>query len=426
MEFNSVNDIEKYLGQIPKFQDIGGRAAHMGLDHISAACKEMGNPQDELRLIHVAGTNGKGTVCHSLSTVYQQAGYRVGLYISPHLLDFRERIRVNGAMISNDGLVLFFKKYYPVLERYHLTYFEIFTLMAFWWFRQQNVDIAVIETGLGGRLDATNIINPIITSITSVSLDHKEYLGSTIPEIATEKAGIIKKNIPVVIGKLPVPAKKVIIERAKVLNSEVIAADDLKPAMEKEEVAFHLNGKVTYFTTDLYGPVQAVNLAVCWQIITKLQDRFPVSWKQFGLAVKQIRVQSKLMARFEPLQSGQDWYFDGAHNIEAIRNLKKTIKQFRKGDDPILVISLMKDKINSKLIKEFSEFKKIFYYELNSERAAGYEEVSSYLEKLQLLSNDENSIRYFIRQCNSKLVIFTGSFYFYKTVKDWINKFNLM
>ncbi len=424
MKFNSVSDVEKFLDQIPKFQDIGGRAAHMGLDHMSAACKEMGNPQDGYPLIHVAGTNGKGTVCHTLASVYQQAGYRVGLYISPHLLDFRERIRVNGAMVTDDGLLQFFREYYPVLDRYHLTYFEIFTVMAFWWFRRLNVDIAVIETGLGGRLDATNIINPIITSITSVSMDHKEYLGSTISEIAAEKAGIIKKNIPVVIGKLPNPAKKIVTERAKVLNSEVITADDLKPARKKEEVVFHLNGKVIYFTTDLYGPVQAVNLAVCWKIITKLQDRLPVSWKQFGLAAGQIRVQSKLMARFEPLQSGQCWYFDGAHNIEAIRNLKKTIKQFPKGDDPIMVISLMKDKINSKLIKEFSEFKKIFYYELNSERAAGYKEVSSYLEKLQLLSNDEESIRSFIRQCDSKLVIFTGSFYFYKTVKDWISKFS--
>lgn len=426
MKFNSITDVIACLNDIPKFQDVGARAANMGLEHIAGACNKMGNPQDGLALIHVAGTNGKGTVCHILSDIYSRAGYRTGLYISPHMIDFRERIRINGKIISDEGIVLFFREYYEVIKRYKLTYFEIFTALAFWWFRKQDVDLALIETGLGGRLDATNIIKPIISVITSVSLDHKQYLGTTIREIAGEKAGIIKENKPVVIGNLPGAAISVVRERAQLLNAEVISYEDLKPVKNDGEVTFNLYNESKKIKTDLPGPANAINLAICWQIIRKLEKEFPVSWKQFSLAVANARVHSDLRARFEPMVSGKDWYFDGAHNIEAIRNLKKTIKIFKKEDDPIVVISLMKDKIDSKLIKEFSEFKKIFYYELNSERAAGYEEVSLYLNKVQLLSNDEASIRSFFRQCNTKLVIFTGSFYFYKTVKDWIDKFSLM
>lgn len=426
MLFNSINDVVPYLQQIPKFQDVGGRAAHMGLAHIESACHEMGNPQDELALVHVAGTNGKGTVCHILSDIYSRAGYRTGLFTSPHLIDFRERIQVDGQKISDEGIVLFFREYYEIVKRYQLTYFEIFTAMAFWWFRKQSVDLALIETGLGGRLDATNIVKPIITSITSVSLDHKLYLGTTIRKIATEKAGIIKKNKPVIIGALPAPAVSIVKEKAQLLHAEVISYSDLEPEKNDGKVVFYFNKARKVFKTDLPGPANAINLAICWQIIRKLKNNFQVSWKQFSLAVENVRVHSDLRARFEPLINGKDWYFDGAHNIEAIKNLKKTIRYFKKEDDPIIVISLMKDKIDSKLIKEFSEFKKIFYYELNSERAAGYEEVSLYLNNVHLLSNDVVSIRSFFRQCNTKLVIFTGSFYFYKTVKDWINKFSLM
>jgi len=424
MIFDTIKDVRCFLDNIPKFQVVGSKAAHMGLDQIERFCEIMGDPQNDLPAIHVAGTNGKGTVCHILAQVYTQAGYKVGLYTSPHLFDFKERIKINGLEIPDDAIVLFFKEYSKYINRYHITYFELLTALAFWWFKQQRVDLAVIETGLGGRLDATNVVKPLLSVITSISYDHKEYLGDTIEAIAFEKAGIIKEKVPLILGGLPENARQVIQAKAYEKGSEVYSVDSLRPVFKNGIFELTENNDILKIKTDLIGPIQAINLGVGWQVIKCLLYRYKVSNKQFLETVKDIRLTSGLRARFEPLKKDEKWYFDGAHNIEAIRVLKNTIKNLAKNEEPVIILSLMRDKIDEKIVHEFSEFKKIYYYEINTGRAAKFEEVKRHLQQIQPLSNEWGNIFSLLQRNKSRLVIFTGSFYFYNTVSEWIKRFN--
>ena len=198
---NYSQTIDYLFSSLPTFQQVGADAYKPGLERIAEFCRHLGNPQRNFFTIHVAGTNGKGSVSHILASVLQQAGYHVGLYTSPHLKDFRERIRVNGEMIPKQRVVNFVDKNQAKMEELDLSFFEMTTAMAFDYFAHSDVEVAVIETGLGGRLDATNVIVPLVSVITNIGKEHTELLGSTIAEIAREKAGIIKKSIPVVVGE---------------------------------------------------------------------------------------------------------------------------------------------------------------------------------------------------------------------------------
>ena len=199
MNYNQT--LEFLFSSLVSYQEKGPEAYKPGLERITAFCKHLGNPQRNYFTIHVAGTNGKGSVSHMLASVLQQAGYRTGLYTSPHLRDFRERILVDGEMIPKQKVVNFVDKHYDCMKELGLSFFEMSTALAFDYFDQSDVEVAVIETGLGGRLDATNLIIPIVSVITNIGLDHMALLGDTLPKIAAEKAGIIKKSIPVIIGE---------------------------------------------------------------------------------------------------------------------------------------------------------------------------------------------------------------------------------
>ncbi|MEX2602115.1 MAG: Mur ligase family protein, partial [Balneolaceae bacterium] len=223
--FTTAEDLHNYLESIPMFGRVGASATRFVLDYMEEFSRRMGNPQNGFRSIHVAGTNGKGTTCQMLASVYMEAGYRVGLYTSPHLTRIHERFRVNDETITDEELLEFFRRYERDLEEVPLTYFELSTAIAFWYLNRQNVDLAIIETGLGGRLDATNVITPEVSVITSISLDHTDFLGNTIGEIAREKAGIIKSGRPVVTGSLPEEALVVIRETAAANGSQVFETD---------------------------------------------------------------------------------------------------------------------------------------------------------------------------------------------------------
>ena len=198
---NYTETLDYLFSSMPSFQQVGGDAYKPGLERIAEFCRMIGNPQRNYFVIHVAGTNGKGSVSNMLAAVLQQAGYQTGLFTSPHLIDFRERIRVNGEMIPKQKVVNFVDRYKSEMERLQLSFFEMTTAMAFDYFAQSDVEVAVIETGLGGRLDATNIVQPLISVITNIGLEHTEYLGDSLPKIAREKGGIIKKCTPVVVGE---------------------------------------------------------------------------------------------------------------------------------------------------------------------------------------------------------------------------------
>lgn len=219
--------LDYLYAQLPMYHRLGAQAYKANLDNTIALCNLLGNPQDSFKTIHVTGTNGKGSVSHLLASILQMGGFKTGLYTSPHLKDFRERIRVNGKKIERSYVSQFIEKYRDKTEQIKPSFFELTVGMAFDYFRDQKVDIAVIEVGLGGRLDSTNIINPLLSVITNISLDHTQFLGDTIEKIALEKAGIIKPGVPVIIGETQAQTKKMFQKTAKRQKSEIIFADQL-------------------------------------------------------------------------------------------------------------------------------------------------------------------------------------------------------
>ena len=226
--FSNYDEAVTYLyHQLPMYSKIGSAALRPGLDNIIALCAYLGNPQKEFKSIHIAGSNGKGSVSHLLSGTFQLAGYKTGLYTSPHLVDLRERFRINGALIHKEWIVDFLNKHINFITQLSPSYFELNVAMAFKVFAEEGVDIAIIETGLGGRLDSTNIILPELSVITNISLEHAQILGNTLQEIAGEKAGIIKSNVPVVIGETQDTTDSVFFAKAVQEQAPITFADSL-------------------------------------------------------------------------------------------------------------------------------------------------------------------------------------------------------
>ena len=211
--------------QLPMFHRVGADAYKPSLDNTLALCEALGNPQHQFKSVHIAGTNGKGSTSHFLASILQSSGYKTGLYTSPHLKDFRERIKINGEMIAENGVVDFIESNKQIIEKIQPSFFELCVAMAFHHFAKEKVDIAVIEVGMGGRLDSTNIIQPEVSLITNISFDHTQFLGNTIPLIAREKAGIIKPNTPVIISQTQEECKEVFIDIAKENNASILFAD---------------------------------------------------------------------------------------------------------------------------------------------------------------------------------------------------------
>jgi len=418
MIFDTFEDVEKYLNTIPKFQSSGAEAANFDLSRFEQFCQSIGKPQEQFPAVHVAGTNGKGSTCHMLDQIYRQAGYRVGLYTSPHIVDFNERFQLNGKPISDEALITFFQRFADRIEEYKLTYFEISTAIAFWWFAESGIDIAILEVGLGGRLDATNIIDPLVSVITSIGTDHSDILGETIEEIAAEKAGIIKQGRPVVVGDLPDAAVPIVNEIARDRQAPLVSIEELHPQMVAPvRYQLQVESELIEVRSPLLNPIQAQNIAIAWRVMEVLKDQFSVEKTVFLQAMQQMELGP---ARFEKLAPSQEWYFDGAHNLEAVRALKQSVQMIGTLSDATLVLCLMRDKVNPEVMKEFSEFKNIYYYSLGLERAANYNDIVQWLPDANPFPalNDHQSFR---NDLNSELVIFAGSFYFYNTVRDWVS-----
>lgn len=254
---------------LPVFQHIGGSAYKPGFDNIVALEQELGEPHRRFRSVHVAGTNGKGSVSHMLAAVLQAAGYRTGLFTSPHLKDFRERIKVNGQMISEEEVVNFVEQYREAIDRIQPSFFEITTAIAFDYFAREQVDVAVIEVGMGGRLDSTNVIRPLASVITNISWDHAQFLGDTLEKIAGEKAGIIKEMTPVVIGESQIESQLTFITRAKECSAPILFADQLYRVVDRQYVGVNqqqftiesrLDGETFALMVDLLGDYQRKNI----------------------------------------------------------------------------------------------------------------------------------------------------------------------
>mgnify|MGYP001207233644 CR=1 FL=1 len=295
------------FAKLPMYQNIGASAYKEDISNIISICDHLDNPQNKFKSIHVGGTNGKGSTSHMLSSILQESGYKVGLYTSPHLFDFRERIRVNGEMISKESVEDFMNQNLNFLDGNNFSFFEMTVGLAFSHFNNESVDIAIIEVGMGGRLDSTNIINPILSIITNISIDHTRFLGNNITDIAREKAGIIKPDVPVVIGETQDEIKDIFIKIARENNSEISFAD---------------NFKTKKYDCDLKGEYQSKNISTVQHALTKLQS---MGYKINDLSVEKglsyVVKNTSLMGRWQVIQTNPLVVCDTGHNEAALKDL---------------------------------------------------------------------------------------------------------
>lgn len=421
IRFLQTDDVHQYLDSIPMFGQAGSAAARFDLKPIRAFLTRLGDPHKRVPVIHVAGTNGKGTTCRMLASVFQEAGYRTGLYTSPHLIRFHERFRINGKMIDDGELLQFFQQFESDLLARPLTYFELSTVIAFWYFAESDCDIAIIETGLGGRLDATNVVDPLISVITSVSLDHTDLLGASISQIAREKAGIIKPLRPVVIGPLPDDAFAEVLNKAHETGSRVYVSSRTGPVWNRSVVQLQRNNGLQ-LELKLAGrkPVDRYNAAITLLVAELLEEKWPGLIESIQKAMEQLDTRFGESATFQKLLPDRSWYFDGAHNAEAIRSLFEMILEGAGGREPVVFLSMMRDKATPAVLKQFRNLRTIYYTTAGTNRSATCEEIQQILPKVQCLEATDPGINGLLDSLKSELVIFTGSFYFYTQVQHWI------
>lgn len=312
--------------QLPMFQRVGPMAFKKDLTNIRALCEALGQPQEELRSIHIAGTNGKGSTAHMLAAVLQAAGLKVGLYTSPHYRDFRERIKVNGALMPEQVVVDFVEQHKGLFQAIQPSFFEITVAMAFDYFAREKVDWAIVEVGMGGRLDSTNILMPELCVITNISYDHMQFLGDTLPEIAGEKAGIIKPGIPVVISETQEETRNVFLEKAKKEGAPIVFADQHYEARLVQlgfEVTHHniyKDGALHLEKLELnaYGEYQRKNVQAVLQAVEWLQPRQPVSEANLRTGLRELRARTRFIGRWQVLGKKPLVLCDSAHNEAGI------------------------------------------------------------------------------------------------------------
>lgn len=411
--FQTIGDVWKYINSIPMFSQVGDKASNFGLENIARFCERIGNPHKKFRSIHVAGTNGKGSTCYLLEAVLQKAGYKTGMFTSPHLLRYNERVRISGKEVPDQIVLKFFQEAEIVLAEVPLTYFEISTALAFWVFCEENIDIAIIETGLGGRQDSTNIIQPELSIITSIGKDHEKVLGNSIDEISLEKAGIIKMNTPIVVGNLDNISMKVIEQEASKNNSQLFKAGALNPDFDHGRI--FLKAINRSYKTNFIEPVNAWNVAIVSQSIEVLNTEFKVPESAL---IEALEAFHGVPARFEKIHPLKEWYFSGAHNEQAIDAMLEALNQ-TVHSKKVLILSIMKDKVKREILSKFEAFNEVFFYEQSNERSAHLSEIEKYIRVKKM---DESNYKMILNEFKTELVIFAGSFYFYPTVKRWLNR----
>ncbi len=355
---NYEQTIHYLYNKLPLYSSIGIKAYKADLNNTIALCKYLGYPQNKIKTIHIAGTNGKGSTSHMLASVFQQNGYKTGLYTSPHLKDFRERIKLNGEMIPKDFVIDFVEKIKTFSEEINPSFFELTFVMALEYFAERKADIAIIETGLGGRLDSTNVITPEVAVITNIGFDHMDILGDTIAKIAGEKAGIIKHNIPVVIGEATPETKSVFQQAAKGKNAPIFYAEEnykilYSGADEEKLVAriFDINKKTeTKYILDLTGLYQLKNLLTVLTTIDRLKNKFSLKEESIKKGLSHVKDISGLHGRWEIIHRKPLIVLDVAHNVDGIRQLINQIKNslYQKLH---IVFGMVKDKEIEKVLE---------------------------------------------------------------------------
>ena len=338
--------LDYLYSRLPVFHRIGPKALKPGLGNIERLCAALGNPQNQFRGIHVGGTNGKGSSAHMLAAIYQSAGYRTGLYTSPHLKSFTERIRLDGLPIAEADVAAFVAEHQALIEAIEPSFFEVTVALAFDFFARQRVDLAIVEVGLGGRLDSTNILTPVVSVITNIGLDHTDVLGDSLPQIAREKAGIIKANVPVVVGETQADTEAIFRQVAASLHAPLTFADqhyavaDLGLTNARRQVRVSRPARAGpqpngmddgtgsgVFALDLIGTYQLRNLPAVLATVAVLQPVLPVSAADRRAGLRSVVARTGLRGRFQILAGGPPRVLvDTAHNAPGIAALRSSLQ----------------------------------------------------------------------------------------------------
>ncbi len=371
------------FNKLPMYQNIGDSAYKKDLSNITQICEYLNNPQNNFKSIHVGGTNGKGSCSHMLSSILQEAGYNIGLYTSPHLVDFRERIRINGDMISKDSVSEFMHDNFDFFESNNLSFFEMTVGLAFNYFSFNKVDIAIIEVGMGGRLDSTNIITPILSLITNISIDHTKFLGSNISDIAREKAGIIKEKTPIVVGETQDEIKSIFIDIANIKRSEIVFADDF----------IYDN-----YDCDLQGNYQKKNIKTVLKTSEILQQYdYKINDGHIKNGLNKVSINTGLKGRWEVIQNKPLIICDTAHNEAA---LKDVISQLIRLEYSKLyfIIGFSDNKDLDKISKIFPENSEYYFVKPKIDRGRDSQEVKQIFQSNNRKGITQNSVNEAINQ----------------------------
>ena len=366
--------IDWMFSQLPMYQRQGKTAFKKDLTNISAFCDVLKNPQNKFASIHVGGTNGKGSTSHIISSILQEAGYKVGLYTSPHLKNFTERIRINGEEVSRNFVVDFITKNKHFLETQQLSFFEMTVGLAFAYFAEQNVDIAIIEVGLGGRLDSTNIIHPEVAVITNIGYDHMQFLGDTLPEIAAEKAGIIKQNTPIIIGEKQDAVVDVFIKKATQMNADIYFASDKKYD----------------YKSDLLGSYQEKNMSTAIHSVKLLKD-YVISESHIINGLKNVVQNTNFKGRWQILQHKPLVICDTAHNKEGLSYVMNQLASLS-FDKLHMVLGVVNDKKLDDILTLFPIKATYYFCKPNIPRGLNEVDLQSTAENFHLVGDTYGSV----------------------------------
>ena len=397
---NYQQALDYLFTQLPMFSKLGSKAYKADLSNTILLCNKLHNPQLQFPTVHVAGTNGKGSVSHTLAAILQTAGYKTGLYTSPHLKDFRERIKINGVMCSKDFVVQFTNTMSNFIEQHHPSFFEITVAMAFEYFAQEKVDIAIIETGLGGRLDSTNIITPQLSVITNISLDHIQILGETLEQIAYEKAGIIKQNTPVVIGETLPETKNVFEQKANAVNAPIVFAEQENRIINffynhellTIEIENNFNKQRTKYNLDLTGIYQTKNIITVLSAVHQLQKNgWKINEEHLHQALQNVKKITGLQGRWQLLQTNPTTIADVAHNEAGIKQVLHQLKNISYKHLHI-VIGMVKDKDVNKVLDLLPQQATYYFTQAQIPRALPVQELQKLANTKNLMGNNFENV----------------------------------
>ncbi len=418
---NYEQTLHYLYNKLPLYSNIGIKAYKADLKNTLVLSNYLGNPQYKFKTVHIAGTNGKGSTSHMLAAIFQQSNYKTGLYTSPHLKDFRERIKMNGDMVPQAFVIDFVEKIKGFSEEISPSFFELTFVMAIDYFAQQNVDIAIIETGLGGRLDSTNVITPEVSVITNIGFDHMDILGDTLEKIAIEKAGIIKPGIPVVIGETTLETKNVFCKKANEQNAPILFAEDVYKINSTKsvdevlqiEIVNRRNKVTSKYNLDLAGFYQAKNLLTVLTATDVLRNMFTLSDENITQALANVKRLSGLRGRWEIIHRKPLVVLDVAHNADGIQQLTYQIKNTPHKKLHV-VFGMVKDKEIEKVLQLLPRHATYYFTKAQIPRALPENELLERAQKYHLQGSSFNDVNSALKTAMSNaspddMIIICGS-----------------